>query len=231
MANRAVYVQYGCGFSAGDGWENFDSSPTLCVERIPIFGLILSAIFSGNARRFPAVVRYGNICSGLPIADGTARGCYASHVLEHLSLADLRQALAHTFRMLQPGGVFRLVVPDLYERARRYVADVDSGSSDAAATFLRSTHLGHEGPRRFLGDLRALFGGSMHLWMWDEHSMSTELRRARFINIRRCQFGDSADPMFAKVEESGRFFDEDYKIKECALEAQKPISSNLGSEL
>lgn len=127
-------------------------------------------------------MRYGDICIGLPIADGAVRGCYASHVLEHLSLADLRQALANTFRMLQPGGVFRLVVPDLYERARRYVTEVERGSPDAAATFLRSTHLGHDGPRKFLHDLRRLIGGSMHLWMWDEYSMTAELGRAGFVN-------------------------------------------------
>jgi SAM-dependent methyltransferase len=216
MEEPAIYVQYGCGFSPGEGWENFDSSPTLRVERMPILGLLLSAKLSGNAHRFPASVRYGDICKGLPIADGTVRGCYASHVLEHLSLTDLRQALANTLRLLKPGGVFRLVVPDLYERARRYVAEADRKSPSAAATFLRSTHLGHEKrPKTLLQYLRQLVGGSMHLWMWDEHSLSAELDRAGFVNIRRCQFGDSGDPMFARVEERARFFDENEKVAEC----------------
>jgi hypothetical protein len=230
MKERTVYVQYGCGLSPGNGWENFDSSPTLRVERIPIFGSFLSAKFSGNSRRFPASVRYGDICKGLPIPDGTVRGCYASHVLEHLSLTDFRRALANTFRMLQPGGVFRLVVPDLYERARTYVADVGHKSPTASVTFLRSTHLGYEQrPRTPMQYFRQIIGGSMHLWMWDEYSMSAELHRAGFVNIRRCRFGDSPEPMFAKVEESERFFDEDYKIIECALEAQKPMLSTFVS--
>src|SRR5262245_29365205 len=116
-----LYVQYGCGFSIGDGWVNYDSSPTLRMERIPIIGVALSNLLSGNSQRFPAGVRYGDICKGLPIADGHVRGCYASHVLEHLSLEDLRLALANTFSMLAPGGTFRLIVPDLHERAKRYV--------------------------------------------------------------------------------------------------------------
>jgi SAM-dependent methyltransferase len=230
MEKRAVYVQYGCGFSPGDGWENFDSSPTLRIESIPILGSFLSAKFSGNVSRFPTSVRFGDISNGLPIADSTVRGCYASHVLEHLSLSDLRKALANTIRMLQPGGIFRLVVPDLYERARRYVADVERKCPDAAITFLRSAHLGYEQrPRTLQQYLRQIVGGSMHLWMWDECSMSAELRRTGFVNVRRCQFGDSPDPMFAKVEESARFFPEDDKITECALEAQKPISSDLAT--
>jgi len=223
MEDRKIYVQYGCGFSSGEGWENFDSSPTLRIERIPVVGSSLSALFSGNTRQFPATVQYGDICRGLPVEDGTVRGCYASHVLEHLSLEDLSRALANTFRMLAPGGVFRLIVPDLHERARRYVAEVERKSSDAASTFLRSAHLGREQrPRTPLQYLRHLIGGSMHLWMWDEYSISAELQRAGFVNVRRCQFGDSPDPMFAKVEDRGRFFDEHHKITECAIEAKKP---------
>jgi hypothetical protein len=219
-----IYVQYGCGFSAGDGWANFDSSPTLRIERFPIVGHLLSALFSGNSQRFPATVQYGDIRRGLRVADGLVHGCYASHVLEHLSLDDLRLALANTFRMLAPGGTFRLIVPDLRERAKRYVAEADRKSPDAAPTFLRSTQLGHERrPKTPLQYLRRVAGGSMHLWMWDEHSMSAELQRAGFVNIRKCQFGDSPDPMFAKVEDKGRFFDETLSIAECAMEAQKPI--------
>ncbi|MGH6847411.1 MAG: class I SAM-dependent methyltransferase [Methylocella sp.] len=223
MKNKSIYVQYGCGFSTGAGWENFDSSPTLRIERIPLLGMPLSSFFSGNASRFPASVRYGDVRKGLLVADGTVRGCFASHVLEHLSLEDLRRALVNTFRMLRPEGIFRLIVPDLHERACRYIAEVGSKSPDAAATFLRSTRLGHEQrPRTPMQYLRQLIGGSTHLWMWDEYSMSAELKGAGFVNIRKCQFGDSLDPMFSKVEHKRQFFDELHEIAECAIEAQKP---------
>ena len=223
MKNQKLYVQYGCGFSPGEGWENFDSSPTLRIERIPVVGSALSARFSGNTQRFPATVHYGNICKGLPIADGTAFGCYASHVLEHLSLEEFRQAVPNTFKMLTPGGVFRLVVPDLHERAKRYIVEYECNNSNAASMFLRSTLLGQEQrPRTPLQYLRHLVGGSTHLWMWDEYSVRAELQRAGFVNIRRCDFGDSPDPMFRKVEDRGRFFDEQSGITECAIEAQKP---------
>lgn len=107
------YVQYGCGFSAGDGWLNFDASPTLRIEKIPFFGKIASVALSGNSDRFPESVRYGDIRKGPLVPAGTADGIYASHVLEHLSLVDFRKALANTYLMLADGGVFRLIVPDL----------------------------------------------------------------------------------------------------------------------
>jgi hypothetical protein len=221
--NSSLYVQYGCGLSAGEGWLNFDSSPTLLLEQIPLIGQVLSIHFSGNPNRFPRSVKYGNICKGLPVADGTVRGVYASHVLEHLSRDDLRGALINTNKMLMPGGVFRLIVPDLQERAKHYVDQVSNKSSEAADAFLYSTRLGQERrPRTLMQHLRQLIGNSQHLWMWDEHSMTAELERAKFIAIRRCDFGDSADQMFSRVEDFGRFYDESLNVRECALEARKP---------
>ncbi len=208
-----MYVQYGCGWSAPEGWQNFDASPTLRFERIPILG----RMYMKNDTRFPENVRFGDIVRGLPIADGSVQGLYASHVLEHLSLADFRVALANSFKLLAPGGVFRLIVPDLRERARRYVA---SSTPDAASHFMVSTHLGHVArPKGLLASIKAMLGNSNHLWMWDEEAMTEELHKAGFTAIRRCAIGDSRDVMFAHVEEAGRFLDGD--IPELAMECRK----------
>jgi hypothetical protein len=173
---------------------NFDNSPTLRIERIPIVGSILGRL-SGNGQRFPAAVLYGDICKGLPIKDGTVKGAYASHVLEHLSLEDFRTALANTRRMLAPGGVFRLIVPDLEARARLYLRAIEEKSPDAASCFMRAAHLGDESTSRtLLQRARRMFGGSAHLWMWDQYAIAAELERSGFEKIRRCDFGDSSDP-------------------------------------
>jgi hypothetical protein len=215
------YVQYGCGFSVGEGWLNFDASPTLRVERIPLFGGRIAAVLSGNRQRFPASVRYGDICKALLVPAGTADGVYASHILEHLSLADCRIAIRNTYTMLSKGGVFRLIVPDLLERARRYVA-IAQYSPEAAGQFLQATMLGKElRPRGLLAVLRELIGNSGHLWMWDETSISEELSSVGFKNIRRCSFRDSGIPMFDAVEEDSRFYDTNLNIRECAIEARK----------
>src|SRR5262249_16855882 len=107
-------VQYGCGTSTAEGWRNFDASPTLRFERIPVVG----RLYSKNGARFPGNAEYGDIVKGLPIADGSCDAVYCSHVLEHLALDDLHVALANTLRIVKPGGVFRLVVPDLEVLAR-----------------------------------------------------------------------------------------------------------------
>ncbi|HEX3882455.1 MAG TPA: methyltransferase domain-containing protein [Stellaceae bacterium] len=218
-----VYVQYGCGFSAGKGWLNFDASPTLRIERIPLVGNAISAALSGSRQRFPSTVRYGDIRKSLLVQAGTADAIYASHVLEHLSLYDFRKALRNTYEMLRHGGVFRLIVPDLLERARRYVSTADEGSITAEA-FMRETFLGKEHrPTGIVGLLRELLGNSAHLWMWDEISITEELKRAGFAEIRRCVIGDSGLDIFDAVEMPSRFHDSSLNIRECAMEARKPI--------
>ena len=214
------YVQIGAGFSSPPGWLNYDASPTLRVQRLPGLGR-LAAKISGNAEPFPKGILFGDVVKGLPLARESVDGIYASHILEHLTLEDMRRALRNCFALLRPGGTLRLIVPDLLQRARDYVAAAEAGEVDAACHFMRTTMLGLERrPMSWLGRLRALVGNSAHLWMWDTTSMAHELREAGFINVRNARFGDSADRMFDMVEDESRFIDGGYH--EVALHALKP---------
>ena len=216
-----VRIHYGCGLSTGKSWLNFDASPTLKVQRLPLIGSVLSKL-AGGATPFPADVRYGNIIDGPLVPEGTATAVFASHVLEHLSLRDARAALANTFRMLAPGGVFRMIVPDLRSRAQLYLRQVESGDPEASSNFMRYTMLGQEQrPRGLIKSIRHTFGASSHLWMWDLVSMRAELDRCGFVSVRECKFGDADDPAFAEVEDRARYIDATLNEAECALEGRK----------
>ena len=197
--NSPSYLQYGCGMSAPKRWRNFDSSPTLRFERLPIVG----GIYTKNTTRFPANVEYGDIVKGLPVSAGTCCAIYCSHVLEHLSLSDCKTALHNTQKLLRPGGIFRLVMPDLEYLARQYLAQA---TPQAAHDFMTNAHLGQTTRSRGLaGALVAWLGNSLHLWMWDYQSLVPELTAAGFRGIRRASFGDSTDALFGDVEERGRW--------------------------
>ncbi|MES2441441.1 MAG: methyltransferase domain-containing protein [Pseudomonadota bacterium] len=202
QASRAnELIQYGCGLSAPAGWRNFDASPTVRAKRMPVLGLLLARV----GAPFPANVEYGDVTRRLPVPDGDARLVYCSHVLEHLPLAGLRAALAETFRVLESGGIFRLVVPDLEVLVDVYKA---SQADDAAVAFVRDTIMGQEDrPAGLVGSLRDMIGNSQHRWMWDYKSLAAELRTAGFTDIRRAQFGDNPDPALAAVEDESRWTD------------------------
>lgn len=194
-----MFVQYGCGMTPATGWRNFDSSPTLAFERVPVLG----RLYTKNATRFPDAVEYGDIVKGLPVADGSCDAIYCSHVLEHLALRDLRAALRNTHRILKPSGLFRLVMPDLEHLAEKYIS---SEMDDACSTFMVDAHLGWaERPRGLLGFARMWLGSSLHLWLWDFKGIAVELRDAGFRDIRRAQYGDSTQPAFCTAESPGRW--------------------------
>jgi SAM-dependent methyltransferase len=213
------YVQYGCGLSCPDGWINFDASPRLRFERLPIVCQFLDTFDRGL---FPKEVRYGDIVSGLPVPDGCAKAVYCSHVLEHIDRESVVKALKNTYRILRPGGTFRLVVPDLAWRAEHFLSAHLRSEPNAADEFMRLSHLGQEtAATGIIRRLRGVFGNSNHLWMYDEALMTSLLERTGFVSIRRCHLGDAEDPVFGQVEEEGRFVDGGYD--ELALEALRPI--------
>ena len=180
---------------------NFDCSPTLKIEKLPVVGKVLT----GGKTIFPAGVMYGDILKGLPVADGSCAGVYSCHVLEHLSYADMKKALENTYRILAPGGIFRVVVPDLEDAINKYKT---SGEPAAAHEFMRSTLLGYANrPDGLIARIRSVFGNSNHLWMYDYHSLELELKNAGFKKIRRCRFNDSDDKAFLAVEDPSRFVD------------------------
>lgn len=196
------YIQYGCGFSAPENWTNYDASPTLRFERLPIIG----KIYTRNSQRFPENVKYGDIVKGLPEQPDSCDGIYCSHVLEHLAYNDFLTAIKNTYLILKPGGLFRGVVPDLKAAALSYIETFDTNPAPAN-TFMQNTMLGIEDRGTSLvGLAKGMFGNSKHLWMWDYKTLQFELEKAGFKYVRPCVMGDSIDTNFSFVEEDSRFY-------------------------
>lgn len=205
------YIQYGCGLTAPDGWRNFDASPVLRLRRLPLIAIAGAVI----GPRFPANVEYGDVTKSLPIIDSSAKMLFCSHVLEHLALEDCRRALKETYRILKPGGIFRMVLPDLETIIASYWAS--RGDADAAPKFMRSTILGHEArPRGVSALLHSWLGNSHHRWMWDYASLSWQLTEHGFVKVRRARLGDNPDPMLSSVEDPDRW------LNALAIECEKP---------
>lgn len=199
-----LYIQYGCGLSAPEKWKNYDTSPTLRIQKTPLIGMLLKSRLNTV---FPDNVLYGDIVKGIPVSDNSCDGVYCSHVLEHLSLNDFRIALKNTYKILKPGGTFRCVVPDLEVIAKRYVDAVNQQKDTASLDFCGNGSLMGVTQRSkgIKSMLTSQFGNAHHLWMWDHYSLSAELKKAGFKDIRRAKFNDSEDSMFKLVEDPDRF--------------------------
>jgi hypothetical protein len=83
LPSKDIYVQYGCGMSAPKEWFNFDASPNLFIERLPIIGLFYTGKkhLGGDPVRmkFPNTIQFGDIVKGLPLKKNSIKGIYASN--------------------------------------------------------------------------------------------------------------------------------------------------------
>jgi predicted SAM-dependent methyltransferase len=108
------YINLGCGNRFHEDWVNVD--------------------FASNDAR----VKNVNLLSGIPYEDNTFDVAYHSHVLEHFAPEDGKSFLKECFRILKPGGVLRVAIPDLEVIARNYIKYLDAameGDRDADANY------------------------------------------------------------------------------------------------
>lgn len=186
-------VQFGCGFRIGSHWLNFDVSPSLRLSKVPGLQTLL------RLPPWPKSVRYGDVVKGLPVADSSCQRLFCDQVLEHLAQEDALTALRECRRILAPGGVFRLFVPNLLAIAKTYT---EMNSPEASDWFLETSGLGfRQRPRTLPQRLREWLGNSRHLWLWDAASMTKALTAAGFSDAREVNYRDSGDPIFDELEE------------------------------
>jgi SAM-dependent methyltransferase len=103
----------------------------------------------------------------LPLDDGVADEVMAIHVFEHLSFLDAAPALAEWFRVLKPGGLIVLEMPDLL----RCCANILNGETPRLGIFgLYGEPLGP--------DLM------QHKWGWSTATLGQALRDAGFIKVK-----------------------------------------------
>lgn len=108
-----IFINLGCGdvFVESQDWINLDYWPVS-----------------------PSVKR-ANLLARLPLPSEGAKLVYASHFLEHIPKPDVAAFLKECHRVLEPGGVLRLVLPDLQEMASSYLKYREAGDH-ARADFL-----------------------------------------------------------------------------------------------
>ena len=65
-------------------------------------------------------IHHQGTVSELPFPDDSADLIYASHILEHFSRLDIQKVLCEWYRVLRPGGILRIAVPDFSACAKIY---------------------------------------------------------------------------------------------------------------
>ena len=203
-AARALRLHIGCGPGHIPGWINIDVAPA------------------------PLSM---NVLAGLPFAEGSARYVFVSHFLEHLFFpADVRAFLADVHRVLEPGGVVRVVVPDIEKCIAAYTTNDRSFFESRRETW----PWWPENPTR-LEDFLAYAGTSpepaylfeAHKYGYDYETLARVLGDAGFVDVSRSSFMGSSHEALrvddASAVASAKYGDEYYSL---FVEARRKRTGN-----
>jgi SAM-dependent methyltransferase len=211
-------VNLGCGPNAPAGWLNVDGSWNAWISNhlylrktLQAFGLISPSLgVHWNVR--PLV---HDLTKPLPFQTSSIGFIYASHVLEHLYLADAQRLLLECRRVLRPGGVIRLVVPDFHSFVVEYMGKKNGSSTSAEKAYAADTlneKLAFRKPSPPEGNVVFRFYAiwkdfHSHKWMYDADSLARYLSEADFQEVSEKGFRESDIPGIEEVEEPHRVLD------------------------
>lgn len=157
-------LHWGCGNDPQPGWINSDRSPA------------------------PGVDMCCDIRDGLPLSDGSVDYAVSIHALQDLPWADVPKALKELRRVLKPGGVLRLALPDM----DRAIAAYRRG--DAAYFFVPDEHAVAIGAK--LVAQLVWYGSTRTPMNWGY--AREVLEAAGFQEVRRCAFRETGS-RFAEI--------------------------------
>jgi len=171
---RNALVNIGCGGRGRPGWINVDAFDA-----------------PGVTCRFDCRKR-------LPFPDGSCRGIFSEHFVEHLDYTeDIPFFIAECRRVLKDGGVLRIVVPDGERYLRAYCADgwtelrqlrslspPDYRDPNNGAAYHTKMELINEVFRQ----------ADQHRFAYDAETLCVLLERHRFQRVERSAFGRSIMP-------------------------------------
>jgi predicted SAM-dependent methyltransferase len=116
---------------------------------------------------------------GVPFPDDSVEAVFLEHVMEHFTFADGLTLLAECRRVLAPGGVIRLGVPDFGRYMESYAGDRE---------FIERLRPRRPTPLLAVSEVALRHG---HRSLWDAETLERVLTDAGFVDVTRRSFGES----------------------------------------
>lgn len=170
----APRLNIGCGGNRVPGWLN--------VDRFP-----------------PPGVTFMDATKRLPFDDATFEAILCEHMIEHIPKATAIDLVAEMRRVLRPGGLARIVTPDLNWFSRRIIEAVPAGDpDDTYRAFLRDWH--HQPEISWCDAVNLCFYEHGHCYIWSIEELRGAMEAAGFVDIVVTRAGRPASPTFSGAE-------------------------------
>ncbi|HKB13541.1 MAG TPA: methyltransferase domain-containing protein [Vicinamibacterales bacterium] len=219
--DAAAAIPDGARLNVGSGpvtapeWINIDGSWQAWLAGRRCLAPLVSAALGVQVGHWPRDIRYRDIRRGLGYADRSVAIVYASHVLEHLYRDEALAFLRDVRRSLAPGGVCRVVVPDVaaivswYLAHRREPAAQHTEPSSDLLMHMLLLRRDESGGRGLLATIRRWTDLHEHKWMYDEEGLAALFAAAGFASPAPRRYLDSRIPraLLEQIERADRMCD------------------------
>jgi predicted SAM-dependent methyltransferase len=188
-------LQIGGGWRRLDGWLNTD------LEYVP------------NVLQMDATQQF-------PLPDNTFDYIFSEHMIEHVYYSGGVSMLCECHRVLRPGGVLRLVTPDLASVISLYGAE-PMERQRSYLSFFYETFIPEGQPANPACAVNALFRLWGHKFLYDEETLRGAMRAAGFRSIIRQCLGESVHTELRNLENEQRYPEGLLDFESVALEGRK----------
>jgi SAM-dependent methyltransferase len=199
-SDKSVRLHLGSGPIAVPGWVNIDRSPNLLLDKLPTLKRLLGRtglIDDQQLRPWSRDILRHDIRS-MPFPDGIAEAIYSSHTLEHLYIVDAARVIHECRRLLEPGGVLRIALPDALHLAQRLIDDRNSCMSGWEYNRRLLAH--PESRPSLIRRLVVSAGGHVHRWQPTAAMVEDMLCQAGFDTVTQWGYREGKLPDLDIIE-------------------------------
>jgi predicted SAM-dependent methyltransferase len=201
---RLVKLNLGCGHLHPAGWVNVDGSHRAWLaSKLSWLDRLLVALWILSPTEFNSSTVYARLDRRFPWADDSADVIYMGGTLEHFIPQQGEHVLRECYRVLKPGGILRINVPDNARFWRQYLKEFDQMRARPRAEWTLDHTRWIEMFFRDICVRRPWLGsmGHYHKWMYDEISLIKTLEQIGFCEVTALPSFQSRIPDITAVEE------------------------------
>jgi len=168
----SLKLNVGCGTDYKDGWINIDNNSDDNIEKLDL---------NWDLRK------------PLPFHDNSVDFIFNEHFFEHLTTDEAEKTIKDLMRVLKPGGVMRIAMPDLavvVDTYRNLPLNKDPVIQAYGLDFIRTRAEWMNMSFRWWG----------HKWLYDWEELQRRLEEAGYKKVKRCKLNKSSYPELRNLE-------------------------------
>lgn len=169
---KKIKLNVGCGTDYKKGWINIDNNTDENIDKLDL---------NWDLRK------------PLPFDDNSVDFIFNEHFFEHLTVEEARKTIKDLMRLLKPGGVMRVAMPDLESVVDHYLnvpLNRDPVIKEFKMDYIKTKAEWMNMSFRWWG----------HMWLYDFEELQRRFKELGFDKIKRCKLRQSTYPELKNLE-------------------------------